>query len=83
MCRKYGNKNHIFEFLENVVGINKSLNDMMKDIVSYQTQIQLVKSEQEWLCNDLEEQKQAIEYHEVNFGKVFKEVESAGIDEIR
>ena len=54
---------------------------MMKDIVSSQTQIQLVKQERVW--NDLGEQKQAIEYHEVNFGKVFKEVESAGIDEIR
>ena len=43
----------------------------------------MVKSEQKQVRNDLGEQKQAIKYHEDNFEKVFKEVESAGIKEVK
>ena len=56
VCRKYGNNNNIFEFLEIVVGMNKSLNEMMDDKVSSQTP--LVK-----ISRSSFEQKQAIEYH--------------------
>ena len=62
VCRKYGNNNNNFEYLESVVGMNKSLNEMMEDIVSSQTQLQMVKSEQEQVLNDLRENKQNLEY---------------------
>merc|ERR1712013_526008 len=56
--QQYGNEynceNHknIFEFLEIVVGMNKSLNEMMEEFVSSQAQVKLIKSEQDKVFND-------------------------------
>eukprot|EP00091_Calanus_sinicus_P013182 TRINITY_DN29323_c0_g1_i1.p1 TRINITY_DN29323_c0_g1~~TRINITY_DN29323_c0_g1_i1.p1 ORF type:complete len:140 (-),score=33.95 TRINITY_DN29323_c0_g1_i1:144-563(-) len=52
-----------------LVGMNKSLNEMMEDIISSQTTIELVKSEQEQVWNKLGKQKETIESHEEKFEK--------------
>lgn len=66
--QQYGNKyncenhNNIFEFLEILVGMNKSLNEMMEEFVSSQAQLKLIKSEQEKFFTKLKEDNKSIEY---------------------
>jgi len=69
LFRKPSVHNSIFEFLEMLVGMNKSLNNMMEEIVSSQTAVELVRSEQEQVWNRLGEQKQTIESQEEKFEK--------------
>jgi len=66
--QQYGNKyncenhNNIFEFLEIIVGMNKSLNEMMEEFVSSQAQVKLIKSEQEKFFTKLKEDNNSIEH---------------------
>ena len=61
LFRKPAVHKSIFEFLEMLVGMNKSLNEMMEGIVGSQAHIELVRSEQEQVWNRLGEQKETIE----------------------
>ena len=52
-----------------VVGMNKSLNEMMEEFVSSQAQVKLIKSEQDKFFNELKEDKNSLE-HVFNDSKV-------------
>jgi len=87
--QQYGNEynceNHknIFEFLEIVVGMNKSLNEMMEEFVSSQAQVKLIKSEQDKFFNELKEDKNSLE-HVFNDSKICEtEMMSQKIDDMR
>jgi len=72
----------IFEFIDIVVGLNKSLNLMMEDFCNFKGQLYLIKDKQGDVLKKLDEQKQLIEFHETNFGKVFRKIESTNVKEI-
>merc|ERR1711915_770331 len=65
----------IFKFLEMLVEMNKSLNDMMENLLN-------TKSEVEKVVDKQEEQIKAIDHHNVNFEQVFKNLEEADIQKI-
>jgi len=66
------NHNNIFEFLEILVGMNKSLNEMMEDFVKSQTQVQLMKTEQEQFISKMKEEREALETHFDNDKDIIK-----------
>lgn len=65
----------IFEFLEMLVEMNKSLNDMMENLLNTKTEVEKVVIKQE-------EQAKAIDHHNFNFEQVFKNLEEADIQKI-
>jgi len=72
----------IFEFIDIVVGLNKSLNLMMEDFCNFKGQLYLIRDKQNDNLKKIDEQKQLIEFHETSFGKVFRKIESTNVKEI-
>jgi len=65
----------IFEFLEMLVEMNRSLNDMMETLLKTKTEVEKVVGKQE-------EQMKTIDHHSINFEQVFKSLEKADIQKI-
>lgn len=72
----------IFEFIDIVVGMNKSLNQMMHDLVKSQSQLHLLRNEQEEVLMKIGEQKKILKSHNDSFDRVFRNMRSADIKEI-
>merc|ERR1719481_1899873 len=75
------NHNNIFEFLEIVVGMNKSLNVMMEDIVSSQAQVKLIRSEQEQFFTKLKEENKDNVFNDIKIceqAKISKKLDDMG-----
>eukprot|EP00092_Neocalanus_flemingeri_P021296 GFUD01023080.1.p1 GENE.GFUD01023080.1~~GFUD01023080.1.p1 ORF type:complete len:719 (-),score=237.45 GFUD01023080.1:177-2333(-) len=80
--RKSDSNSSIFEFIEILVGMNKSLNQMMEDFVNSQAQLHLLRNEQEEVFNKIGEQKQIIESHANRFDNISTKIEASDIKEI-
>ena len=75
-------KHPIFDFIEIVVGMNKSLNQMMDECLKPQTQLHLLKHEQEECLDKISKHDRILESHENNFEKVVKDIEAANIKKV-
>jgi len=79
--RKNENQSNIFEFLEIVVGLNKSLNQMTDDFISSQSELHWLRDGQKEIIKTVQEQKQILSCHN-GFEKVFRKIEPEDIKEI-
>jgi len=82
LFRKSKSFSNIFEFIEILVGMNKSLNMMGGDLINSQAQLHLIRNHQEQICTQIGQQKQILECHDDSFDKVLKKIELAEIKEI-
>ena len=79
---KCGSECHIFEFIEILVGMNKSLNHMLDDFVASQLILNALKSQQKSLYDQMENNKRLIHSQNTEINKLSKKVESTHVQEV-
>ena len=79
---KCGSECHIFEFIEILVGMNKSLNHMLDDFVASQLILNALKTQQKSLYDQMEDNKRLINSQNTEINKLSKKVESTHVHEV-
>lgn len=79
---KCGSECNIFEFIEILVGMNKSLNHMLDDFVASQLILKALKTEQKSLHNQMEDHKSLIHCQNTEINKLSKKLDSTHVKEV-
>ena len=77
---KCGSECKIFDFIEILVGMNRSLNHMLDDFVASQLLLKSLKSQQRTLQDQMLDQKRYLDSHNVEISRLNEKVE---IDHVR
>lgn len=72
----------IFEFIEILVTMNKSLNEMMEDFVLTQNQLKMLRSHQSSTLEEMSKQGKILRSHSERFSKLDEKLELADIKEV-
>ena len=72
----------IFDFIEILVTMNKSLNDMMEDFVLTQNQLKMMRSRQSSTLEEMNQQGKILRSHSDRFSKLNEKLELADIKEV-
>ena len=79
---KCGSECNVFEFIEILVGMNKSLNHMLDDFVASQIILKALKSQQKSLHDQIEDHKSLIHCQSTEINKLNKKVDSTHVKEV-
>ena len=72
----------VFEFIEMLVTMNKSLNQMMEDFVFTQNQLKMLKTHQSNTLEELNEQGKILQNNSERFSKLDEKLELADIKQV-
>ena len=75
-----GRESNVFEFIEMLVTMNKSLNQMMEDFVVAQNQLKMLKTHQSSTSDELSYQGNTFSE---KFSKIDEKIELADIKQVR
>ena len=73
---------YIFDFIETLMGMNKSMNQMVEDFVSCQLQLKSLKSQQKSIFEQIHEHNKNFQYHNAEFYRLNEKVESEYVKEV-
>ena len=73
---------YIFDFIETLMGMNKSMNQMVEDFVSCQLQLKSLKSQQKSIFEQIHEHNKNFQYHNTEFYRLNEKVESEHVKEV-
>jgi len=79
---KCGSECNIFDFIEILVGMNKSLNHMLDDFVASQLILKALRSQQKTLKDQMEDHKRLIHSQNTEISKLNKKLDSTHVKEI-
>lgn len=79
---KCGSECHIFDFIEILVGMNKSLNYMLDDFVASQLILKALRSQQKNLKDQMEDHKRLMHSQNTEINKLNKKIDSTHVKEI-
>jgi len=79
---KCGSECNIFDFIEILVGMNKSLNHMLDDFVASQLILKALRSQQKNLKDQMEDHKRLMHSQNTEINKLNKKVDSTHVKEI-
>ena len=79
---KCGSECKIFDFIEILVGMNKSLNHMLDDFLASQLILKALKTQQKSLHDQMEDHKSLIHCQNTEINKLNKKVDSSHVKEV-